>query len=37
MRIGIKVGTSTLAHRTGLLNIRRVERLCAVMSDPRNL
>ncbi len=36
MRIVIKVGTSTLAHRTGLLNIRRVERLCAVMSDLKN-
>ena len=33
MRIVIKVGTSTLAHATGLLNIRRVEQLCAVMSD----
>ena len=36
MRIVIKVGTSTLAHSTGLLNIRRVERLCAVMSDLKN-
>ncbi len=36
MRIVIKVGTSTLAHQTGLLNIRRVERLCAVMSDLKN-
>ncbi len=36
MRIVIKVGTSTLAHATGLLNIRRVERLCAVMSDLKN-
>ncbi len=36
MRIVIKVGTSTLAHRTGLLNIRRVERLCTVMSDLKN-
>ena len=36
MRIVVKVGTSTLAHATGLLNIRRVEQLCAVMSDLKN-
>ena len=36
MRIVVKVGTSTLAHRTGLLNIRRVEQLCGVMSDLKN-
>lgn len=36
MRIVIKVGTSTLAHATGLLNIRRVGRLCEVMSDLKN-
>ena len=36
MRIVIKVGTSTLAHATGLLNIRRVSRLCEVMSDLKN-
>ncbi len=36
MRIVIKVGTSTLAHATGLLNIRRVEKLCTVMSDLKN-
>lgn len=36
MRIVVKVGTSTLAHATGLLNIRRVEKLCAVMSDLKN-
>ncbi len=36
MRIVVKVGTSTLAHATGLLNIRRVERLCAVLSDLKN-
>ena len=28
MRIVIKIGTSTLAHPTGHLNIRRVEQLC---------
>ena len=33
MRIVIKVGTSTLTHGTGKLNIRRVELLCKVMSD----
>ena len=27
MRVTIKVGTSTLAHPSGLLNIRRVEAL----------
>ena len=36
MRIVIKVGTSTLAHPSGLLNIRRVEELCKVMSDLSN-
>ncbi len=36
MRIVIKVGTSTLAYPTGLINIRRVEELCRVMSDMKN-
>lgn len=36
MRIVIKVGTSTLTHGTGKLNIRRVELLCRVMSDLKN-
>ena len=36
MRIVIKIGTSTLAHPTGHLNIRRVESLCNVISDIRN-
>lgn len=36
MRIVVKVGTSTLAHATGLLNIRRVENLCKVLSDIKN-
>ena len=35
-RIVVKVGTSTLAHPTGLLNIRRVEELCKVLSDLKN-
>ena len=36
MRIVIKVGTSTLAHKTGRLNIRRIEELCKVLSDLKN-
>ncbi len=36
MRIVVKVGTSTLAHRTGHMNIRRVEELCRVLSDLKN-
>ncbi len=36
MRIVIKVGTSTLAHATGRLNIRRVEELIKVLSDLKN-
>ena len=36
MRIVIKIGTSTLAHATGHLNIRGVEELCKVISDIKN-
>ena len=36
MRIAVKIGTSTLAHSTGHLNIRRVEELCKVISDLKN-
>ena len=36
MRIVIKIGTSTLTHATGHLNIRRVEGLCKTISDIRN-
>ncbi len=36
MRIAVKVGTSTLAHSTGHLNIRHVEDLCKVLSDLKN-
>lgn len=36
MRIVVKVGTSTLAHATGHMNIRRVEGLCKVLSDVKN-
>ena len=31
MRMVIKVGTSTLAHASGRLNIRRSEALCRVL------
>jgi len=36
MRIVIKLGTSTLTHATGHLNIRRVELLAKVISDIKN-
>lgn len=36
MRVVIKVGTSTLAHATGKLNIRRTGELCRVLSDLKN-
>ena len=36
MRTVIKVGTSTLAHAGGHLNIRRVELLCKTLSDLKN-
>lgn len=36
MRIVVKIGTSTLAHATGHLNIRRVAELCRVVSDIKN-
>jgi glutamate 5-kinase len=36
MRIVIKIGTSTLTHASGHLNIRRVEALCKTISDIRN-
>jgi len=36
MRITVKIGTSTLAHSTGRLNIRRVEELVKVLSDLKN-
>lgn len=36
MKVVVKVGTSTLAHATGLLNIRRVEKMCKVLSDIKN-
>ena len=36
MRIAVKIGTSTLTHATGRLNIRRVESLCKTLSDIKN-
>lgn len=35
-RIVVKVGTSTLAHKTGLLNIQRMEKIAKVLSDLKN-
>ena len=37
MRIVIKVGTSTLAHKTGRMNIFLVEELCKIISDLKNI
>ena len=36
MRIVIKIGTSTLTHETGRINIRKVEQLCKIFSDIKN-
>ena len=36
MRIVVKIGTSTLAHPSGHLNIRRVENLCKIICDIKN-
>lgn len=35
-RIVIKLGTSTLTHKTGRLNIRRVEKIVKVIADIKN-
>lgn len=35
-RIVVKVGTSTLTHDTGSMNLRRVETLARVVADLRN-
>lgn len=32
----VKVGTSTLTHTTGMLNIRKIEHLCKVLCDIEN-
>lgn len=36
MKIVVKVGTSTLAHETGRINIRHMENFCKVLSDIKN-
>ena len=36
MKIVVKVGTSTLTHAAGHLNIRRTEKLCRVLADLKN-
>ncbi|MBR5818013.1 MAG: glutamate 5-kinase [Clostridia bacterium] len=36
MKIVIKVGTSTLTHTSGCVNIRRIETLCKIISDMVN-
>ena len=36
MRVVVKLGTSTVTHSTGQLNIRRVELLCKILSDLKN-
>lgn len=35
-RIVVKVGTSTLTHQSGKMNIRHIEALCKVLSDLQN-
>jgi len=35
-RIVVKVGTSTLTHDNGQANLRRIDRLCRVLSDVNN-
>ena len=37
MKMVVKVGTSTLAHATGRLNIRLTGELCKVLSDLKNM
>lgn len=36
MRVVIKIGTSTLTHGNGNINIRRIENICKVISDLKN-
>ena len=36
MKIVIKIGTSTIAHAGGRLNIRRTEEICRIVSDLEN-
>ena len=35
-RIVVKVGSSTLTHPSGMLNLRKIEGLCAVLADLQN-
>lgn len=35
-RIVVKVGTSTLTHENGSVNIKEIDRLCRILSDLRN-
>lgn len=35
-RIVFKIGTSTLTHRTGMVNLRRIENLVRVLADVKN-
>ena len=36
MKLVIKIGTSTIAHESGRLNIRRTEEICKIISDLKN-
>ena len=36
MRIVIKIGTSTLTHQNGKVNLRRIEEICKIISDIMN-
>jgi glutamate 5-kinase len=36
MKLVVKIGTSTLTHSSGCLNIRRIESLVKVLSDVAN-
>ena len=36
-RVVVKVGTSTLTHETGKINLRRLENLVRVLSDLMNM
>ena len=35
-RIVVKVGTSTVCHSNGAINLKRVDQLCRVLADLRN-
>ncbi len=36
MKIIVKIGSSSITHETGLLNLRKIERLASVLSDLNN-